>query len=154
MESQSCRSYIHSSHWCCITYETHSILRLYFLFNWIFPYTKWNPYLFGSIFHTKNEFIINRIPTSIGKILINFLGSKLIYRPADNRNILNISVVSVVLFLFLKYVYRNRIAMTKKIHPITRVIVVNMETLNMHKIKPDRMHRIADDIASVFVSFI
>lgn len=67
---------------------------------------------------------------------------------------LNISVVSVVLFLFLKYVYRNRIAMTKKIHPITRVIVVNMETLNMHKIKPDRMHRIADDIASVFVSFM
>lgn len=44
--------------------------------------------------------------------------------------------------------------MTEKIHPITRVIVVNMETLNMHKIKPDRMHRIADDIASVFVSFI
>lgn len=44
--------------------------------------------------------------------------------------------------------------MTKKIHPITRVIVVNMETLNMHKTKPDRMHRIADDIASVFVSFI
>ena len=43
--------------------------------------------------------------------------------------------------------------MTKKIHPITRVIVVNMETLNMHKTKPDRMHRIADDIASVFVSF-
>lgn len=67
---------------------------------------------------------------------------------------LNISVVSVVLFLFLKYVYRNRIAMTKKIHPITRVIVVNMETLNMHKTKPDRMHRIADDIASVFVSFM
>lgn len=67
---------------------------------------------------------------------------------------LNISVVSVVLFLFLKYVYRNRIAMTKKIHPITRVIVVNMETLNMHKTKPDKMHRIADDIASVFVSFM
>ena len=67
---------------------------------------------------------------------------------------LNISVVSVVLFLFLKYVYRKRIAMTKKIHPITRVIVVNMETLNMHKTKPDRMHRITDDIASVFVSFI
>ena len=67
---------------------------------------------------------------------------------------LNISVVSAVPFLFLNYVYRNRIAMTKKIHPITRVIVVNMETLNMHKTKPDRMHRIADDIASVFVSFI
>ena len=76
------------------------------------------------------------------------------YRPADNRNKLNISVVSVVLFLFLKYVYRNRIAMIKKINPITRVIVVNMETLNMHKTKPDRMHRIADDIASVFVSFM
>ena len=44
--------------------------------------------------------------------------------------------------------------MTKKIHPIIRVIVVNMETLNMHKTKPDRMHRIADDIASVFVSFM
>ena len=44
--------------------------------------------------------------------------------------------------------------MTKKIHPITRVIVVNMETLNMHKIKPDKMHRIADERASVFVSFI
>lgn len=67
---------------------------------------------------------------------------------------LNISVVSVVLFLFLKYVYRNRIAMTKKIHPIIRVIVVNMDTLNMHKTKPDRMHRIADEMASVFVSFI
>lgn len=40
--------------------------------------------------------------------------------------------------------------MTKKIHPITRVIVVNMETLNMHKTKPDRMHRIADEMASVF----
>lgn len=64
----------------------------------------------------------------------------------------NTRVVSVVLFLFLKYVYRNRIAMTKKIHPITRVIVVNMETLNMHKTKPDRMHRIADEMASVFVS--
>ena len=67
---------------------------------------------------------------------------------------LNISVVSVVLFLFLKYVYRNRIAMIKKIHPIIRVIVVNMDTLNMHKTKPDRMHRIADEMASVFVSFI
>lgn len=44
--------------------------------------------------------------------------------------------------------------MTKKIHPITRVIVVNMETLNMHKTKPDKMHRIADEMASVFVSFI
>ena len=85
---------------------------------------------------------------------MNFFGSKLIYRPADNRNRLNISVVSVVLFLFLKYVYKNRIAMTKKIHPITRVIVVNMETLNMHKTKPDKMHRIADEMASVFVSFI
>ena len=98
--------------------------------------------------------IINRIPTSIGKILINFLGSKLIYRPADNRNRLNISVVNVVLFLFLKYVYKNRIAMTKNINPITRVIVVNMDTLNMHKTKPDKMHRMADDMASVFVSFI
>ena len=98
--------------------------------------------------------IINTIPTSIGKILINFLGSKLIYRPADNRNRLNISVVSVVLFLFLKYVYKNRIAMIKKINPITRVIVVNMETLNMHKTKPDRIHRMADDMASVFVSFM
>ena len=98
--------------------------------------------------------IINTIPTSIGKILINFLGSKLIYRPADNRNRLNISVVNVVLFLFLKYVYRNRIAMIKKINPITRVFVVNMDTLNMHKTKPDRTHRMADDIASVFVSFI
>lgn len=98
--------------------------------------------------------IINTIPTSIGKILINFLGSKLIYRPADNRNRLNMSVVSVVLFLFLKYVYRNRIAMTKNINPITRVIVVNMDTLNMHKTKPDKMHRMADDMASVFVSFI
>ena len=98
--------------------------------------------------------IINTIPTSIGKILINFLGLKLIYRPADNRNRLNISVVSVVLFLFLKYVYRNRIAMTKNINPITRVIVVNMDTLNMHKTKPDKMHRMADDTASVFVSFI
>ena len=76
------------------------------------------------------------------------------YRPADNRNKLNISVVSVVLFLFLKYVYRNRIAMIKKINPITRVIVVNMDTLNMHKTKPDRIHRIADDMASFFVSFI
>ena len=98
--------------------------------------------------------IINTIPTSIGKILINFLGFKLIYRPADNKNRLNISVVSVVLFLFLKYVYRNRIAMTKNINPITRVIVVNMDTLNMHKTKPDRIHRMADDMASVFVSFI
>ena len=98
--------------------------------------------------------IINTIPTSIGKILINFLGSKLIYRPADNRNRLNISVVNVVLFLFLKYVYRNRIAMTKNINPITRVIVVNMDTLNMHKTKPDKMHRMTDDMASVFVSFI
>ena len=98
--------------------------------------------------------IINTIPTSIGKILINFLGSKLMYRPADNRNKLNISVVSVVLFLFLKYVYRNRIAMIKKINPITRVIVVNMDTLNMHKIKPDKMHRMADEMASVFVSFM
>lgn len=98
--------------------------------------------------------IINTIPTSIGKILINFLGSKLIYRPADNRNRLNISVVNVVLFLFLKYVYKNRIAMTKNINPITRVIVVNMDTLNMHKTKPDKMHRMADDMASVFVSFI
>ena len=62
--------------------------------------------------------------------------------------------MNVVLFLFLKYVYKNRIAMIKKINPITRVIVVNMETLNMHKTKPDRMHRIADDIASVFVSFM
>lgn len=44
--------------------------------------------------------------------------------------------------------------MTKKRHPITRVIVVNMETLNMHKTKPDKMHRIADEMASVFVSFI
>ena len=44
--------------------------------------------------------------------------------------------------------------MIKKINPITRVIVVNMETLNMHKTKPDKMHRIADDMASVFVSFI
>ena len=76
------------------------------------------------------------------------------YRPADNRNKLNISVVSVVLFLFLKYVYRNRIAMIKKINPIIRVIVVNMDTLNMHKTKPDRIHRIADDMASFFVSFI
>ena len=76
------------------------------------------------------------------------------YRPADNRNKLNISVVSVVLFLFLKYVYRNRIAMIKKINPIIRVIVVNMDTLNMHKTKPDKMHSIADDMASVFVSFI
>ena len=57
-------------------------------------------------------------------------------------------------YFFSKYVYRNRIAMTKKIHPITRVIVVNMETLNMHKTKPDKMHRIADERASVFVSFI
>lgn len=64
------------------------------------------------------------------------------------------SVVSVVLFLFLKYVYRNRIAMTKNINPITRVIVVNMDTLNMHKIKPDKMHRMADEMASVFVSFM
>lgn len=85
---------------------------------------------------------------------MNFLGSKLIYRPTDNRNMPNTRVVSVVLFLFLKYVYRNRIAMTKKIHPITRVIVVNMETLNMHKTKPDKMHRIADEMASVFVSLI
>lgn len=85
---------------------------------------------------------------------MNFLGSKLIYRPTDNRNMPNTRVVSVVLFLFLKYVYRNRIAMTKKIHPITRVIVVNMETLNMHKTKPDKMHRIADEMASVFVSFM
>ena len=76
------------------------------------------------------------------------------YRPADNRNKLNISVVSVVLFLFLKYVYRNRIAMTKNINPITRVIVVNMDTLNMHKTKPDKMHRMADEMASVFVSFM
>ena len=115
-----------------------------------------NPLSFKSNTFWKwdRELIINRIPTSIGKILMNFLGSKLIYRPTDNRNMPNTSVVSVVLFLFLKYVYRNRIAMTKKIHPITRVIVVNMETLNMHKIKPDRMHRIADDRASVFVSFI
>jgi hypothetical protein len=44
--------------------------------------------------------------------------------------------------------------MIKKINPITRVIVVNMDTLNMHKTKPDRTHRMADDIASVFVSFI
>lgn len=44
--------------------------------------------------------------------------------------------------------------MTKKIHPITRVIVVNMETLNIHQTKPDKMHRIADEMASVFVSFI
>ena len=85
---------------------------------------------------------------------MNFLGSKLIYRPTDNRNMPNTRVVSVVLALFLKSVYRNRIAMTKKIHPITRVIVVNMETLNMHKTKPDKMHRIADEMASVFVSFI
>ena len=76
------------------------------------------------------------------------------YRPADNRKRLNISVVSVVLFLFLKYVYRNRIAMIKNINPITRVIVVNMDTLNMHKTKPDKMQRMADDMASVFVSFM
>ena len=44
--------------------------------------------------------------------------------------------------------------MTKKIHPITRVIVVNMDTLNMHKTKPDKMHRMADEMASVFVSFM
>lgn len=44
--------------------------------------------------------------------------------------------------------------MTKNINPITRVIVVNMDTLNMHKTKPDKMHRMADDMASVFVSFI
>ena len=44
--------------------------------------------------------------------------------------------------------------MTKKISPIARVIVVNMDTLNMHKTKPDKMHRMADDMASVFVSFI
>jgi hypothetical protein len=53
------------SHWCCITYETHSILRLYFLFNRIFPYTKWNSYLFGSIFYTKNEFINRSTPCSL-----------------------------------------------------------------------------------------
>ena len=76
------------------------------------------------------------------------------YRPADNRKRLNISVVSVVLFLFLKYVYRNRIAMIKNINPITRVIVVNMDTLNIHKTKPDKMQRMADDMASVFVSFM
>lgn len=44
--------------------------------------------------------------------------------------------------------------MIKKINPIIRVIVVNMDTLNMHKTKPDKMHSIADDMASVFVSFI
>ena len=44
--------------------------------------------------------------------------------------------------------------MIKKINPIIRVIVVNMDTLNMHKTKPDRIHRIADDMASFFVSFI
>ena len=48
--------------------------------------------------------IINRIPTSIGTILMNFFGSKLIYRPTDNRNKPNTRVVSVALFLFLKYV--------------------------------------------------
>ena len=64
-EQWKVRSYLYLSCRNCITYETHSILRLYFLFNWILPCTKWNSYLFRSIFHPKNEFINRSTPCSL-----------------------------------------------------------------------------------------
>ena len=49
---------------------------------------------------------------------MNFFGSKLIYRPTDNRNMPNTRVVSVVLFLFLKDTF-NKLGYKAKINTHT-----------------------------------